>query len=36
MILEIKNDTLIQKFPVDENWNLYEEAYMWEQHVRLK
>ena len=36
MILEIKNDTLIQKFPADENFNLKEGAYMWEKYVRLK
>jgi len=36
MILEIKNDTLIQKFPADENWNLNEEGYMWEKYVRIK
>lgn len=36
MIVEIKGDTLIQKFPVDENWNLNENAYMWEKYVRLK
>jgi len=36
MILEVKNDTLIQKFPVDENWNLNEKGYMWEKYVRMK
>jgi len=36
MILEIKNDTLIQKWPADENWNLNEKAYMWEKYVRIK
>ena len=36
MILEINNDTLIQKYPVDENWNLNEKAYMWEKYVRIK
>ena len=36
MILELKNDTLIQKFPVDENWNLNEKGYMYEKYVRMK
>jgi len=34
-ILEINNDTLIQKFPADENWNLVEN-YSTEIYVRLK
>jgi len=36
MILEINNDTLIQKFPVDETWKLNEKGYMWEKYVRMK
>ncbi len=36
MILEIVNDTLIQKFPADENWDLNEKDYMWEKYVRIK
>jgi len=35
LILEVKNDTLIQKWPVDENWNL-REKYSIENYVRLK
>jgi hypothetical protein len=34
-ILEINNDTLIQKFPADENWNLVEK-YHTEIYVRLE
>ena len=36
MILEIHNDTLIHKWPTDDNWNLNEKAYMYEKYVRLK
>jgi len=35
MIQVIKNDTLIQKWPVDENWKLAEK-YCIEKYVRLK
>jgi hypothetical protein len=35
MIQEIKNDTLIQKWPVDENWKLAEK-YSIEKYIRLK
>ena len=35
MILELRNDTLIQSWPVDENWNL-EENYSIEKYIRLK
>ena len=34
-ILEVKNDTLIQKWPVDENWK-HVEQYSIEKYVRLK
>jgi hypothetical protein len=35
MILEVKNDTLIQKWPADEKWKLAEK-YSMEKYVRLK
>ncbi len=35
MLLEIRNDTLIQKWPVDENWMLPEE-YNHEKWIRLE
>lgn len=35
MLLEIKNDTLIQKFPADENFQL-KENYNTEKYVRLE
>jgi len=35
LILEVQNDTLIQKWPVDENWKLAEK-YSIEKYVRLK
>ena len=35
LILEIHNDTLIQKFPADENWNLGEK-YMYEKYIRVE
>ena len=35
MLLEIRNDTLIQKWPADENWNL-PEKFSTEKYVRLK
>ena len=35
MLMDIQNDTLIQKWPVDENWNL-PENYSIEKYVRLK
>jgi hypothetical protein len=35
MIQEIKNDTLIQKWPADENWKLGEK-YSIEKYIRLK
>jgi len=35
MILEVKNDTLIQKWPVDENWEITDETNI-EKYVRLK
>jgi len=35
MLIEIKNDTLIQRWPVDENWNL-QKKYMIEKYIRLK
>jgi hypothetical protein len=33
--MEIDNDTLIQKWPVDENWNLGDK-YNIEKYIRLK
>ncbi len=35
MLTEIRNDTLIQKWPVDDNWNLVEN-YSIEKYVRVK
>lgn len=35
MLLVVKNDTLIQKWPADENWKLAEK-YSIEKYVRLK
>ncbi|MCJ7447977.1 MAG: hypothetical protein MUO72_09800 [Bacteroidales bacterium] len=35
VLLEVRNDTLIQKWPADENWNL-PEKYSTEKYVRLK
>jgi len=35
ILLEIRNDTLIQKYPVDENWMLPEE-YNLEKWIRLE
>jgi len=35
MLVEIKNDTLIQKWPVDENWKTAEK-YSIEKYIRLK
>ncbi len=35
MLIEIRNDTLIQSWPADENWNL-QQKYVTEKYVRLK
>ncbi len=35
MLLEIRNDTLIQRWPVDENWNLVED-HSTEKYTRVK
>lgn len=35
MLMEVINDTLVQKWPTDENWNL-EEGYSIEKYVRVK
>jgi len=35
MLLEVKSDTLIQKWPADENWKLAEN-YSLEKYIRLK
>jgi hypothetical protein len=35
MIMEVKNDTLVQKWPADEKWKLAEK-YSIEKYVRLK
>ena len=35
LILEIRNDTLIQSYPADENWKL-PEKYSTEKFIRLK
>ena len=35
MLMEVMNDTLIQRWPTDENWNL-QENYLIEKYVRVK
>ena len=35
LLLEVHNDTLIQKWPADDNWNL-PEKYSTEKYIRLK
>lgn len=35
ILLEIKNDTLIQRYPVNEKWNL-QEKYRTEKYVRIE
>jgi len=35
MLIEVMNDTLIQKWPVDENWNLVE-GHSIEKYIRVK
>ena len=35
VIVQVQNDTLIQKWPADENWNLPEQ-YGIEKYVRMK
>ena len=35
MHLELRNDTLIQSWPADEDWNLEEDFYV-EKYIRLK
>jgi hypothetical protein len=35
MLMEVRNDTLIQKWPTDENWKLAEK-YNIEKYIRLK
>jgi hypothetical protein len=35
LLVEIRNDTLIQRWPADENWKLAEK-YSTEKYVRLK
>ena len=35
ILLEVRNDTLIQKWPADENWKL-PEKYNTEKYVRVK
>jgi hypothetical protein len=35
MLMDVRNDTLIQRWPADENWNLPEKFSM-EKYVRLK
>ena len=34
ILIEIRNDTLIQKWPVDENWNL-AKSFRIEKYIRL-
>jgi len=35
LLLEIRNDTLTQSYPADENWKL-SEKYSIEKYVRVK
>ncbi len=35
MLMEVRNDTLIQKWPTDENWKL-NEAHNIEKYIRVK
>jgi len=35
MLIEVRNDTLIQRWPADENWNL-SQKYSTEKYIRLK
>ena len=35
MLMEVRNDTLIQRWPTDENWNLPED-HLIEKYVRVK
>ena len=35
LLIEVRNDTLIQRWPVDENWNL-QENYQINKYVRVK
>ena len=35
-LLEIRNDTLIQMYPVDDDWKLLSNNYMWEKYIKLK
>lgn len=34
MIMKVKNDTLIQSWPVDENWNIRKDSYFIQTLVR--
>jgi hypothetical protein len=34
--LEIRNDTLIQRYPLDNNWKLDNNNYSTEKYIRLK
>jgi len=36
ILLEIKNDTLIQTYPVDDNWQVNPDEYSVEKWVRIK
>jgi hypothetical protein len=36
LILEIRNDTVIQTWPVDKNWNVIKSNYSIQRLVRLK
>lgn len=36
MLLELKNDTLIQTYPVDDNGQLIKDGYYIEKYTRLK
>ena len=35
MLIEVRNDTLIQRWPTDENWKLAEK-YSTEKYIRLE
>jgi len=35
-ILELRNDTLIKTYPVDDNWEIVKRNYYIEKYIRLK
>ena len=35
-IIELRNDTLIDSYPCDDNWELIKSGYSIEKHIRVK